>query len=649
MRLITIFILVAFSLISTAQNTVIDVSLLKKNILENPSDTALLGKLQRAVFEARKTIPEDSLNAYCTFLYERSVAIAYNPGIGFAGVVLGNAYNSSGDYTKALYYLFGAEKAFKQLNRPERLARTYNVIGNTYLGLGNIPEQKKYFTWCYEISLKNNLSEPEALGAAGLASCYSSEKNYEEANKWNFIAEKLFLKQKYVIGYVIVRENIADNYCQMQKYDKALEYSALAEKDLSEANFNYASYGCFKGKGIILQKMGRNQEAFDAFKIALDYILKDKANHNIAEIYQLLSGASHKLGKNEEALEFLNLHIQYKDSVFNENSQKQLLDLEKKYETEKKDTEIKILNKENDLNKSELKQRNILIYSASVILLMLVVMVVFITRSNVRKNRINKLLARQKIIIEEKQKEILDSIHYAKRIQDALFAQQELINEYFGSNFIYFNPKDIISGDFYWAQKKDDLLFLAVCDSTGHGVPGAFMSLLNIGFINEAVNEKGLTSPEKIFSYVRQRLINSISKEGQSDGFDGVLLCFDKGKNRITYACANASPLLASIGKIIMLPKDKMPVGKGAHETDFNLYEIDYKSGDMLYLFTDGYADQFGGPDGKKFKYRNLAEFILKISGEELFYQKELLDKKFIEWRGDLEQIDDVCVIGMRL
>ncbi len=268
---------------------------------------------------------------------------------------------------------------------------------------------------------------------------------------------------------------------------------------------------------------------------------------------------------------------------------------------------------------------------------------------------------RQKAIIEEKNKDITDSIQYAKKIQLALMTETNLFNDTFKESFVYFKPKDIVSGDFYWATKKmvsvvnekgvlenQEMVYLAVCDSTGHGVPGAFMSLLNISFLNEAINEKNLITPNDVFNYVRQKLITNISKEGQKDGFDGTLLCINKTTNEVTYSSAFNSPILVTNERLIELDSDRMPVGHGEREDKFSLKKIDVKKGDKLYLFTDGYADQFGGPRGKKFMYKKLNEFIYSVSGLALTKQAELFGKNFDDWKGNLEQIDDVCIIGLK-
>lgn len=258
-------------------------------------------------------------------------------------------------------------------------------------------------------------------------------------------------------------------------------------------------------------------------------------------------------------------------------------------------------------------------------------------------------LEHSKKLIEEKQKEILDSIHYAKRIQSAVITPHGDIARYLSDFFILHLPKDIVSGDFYWATEKNGKFYLAVCDSTGHGVPGSFMSLLNIGFLNEAIMEKGIEMPNDIFTYVRTRLIDSISKDGQKDGFDGILLCFDTLRHTITYAAAHNAPIAMINETLTILPHDKMPVGKGEKDEPFKLYTLPVKTGDCIYLFTDGYVDQFGGPKGKKFKRKQLEALFLKQHPFKPEIQKDALKKAFDDWKGDLEQVDDVLVVGLKL
>ncbi|HAA00839.1 MAG TPA: hypothetical protein DEP18_04905 [Flavobacteriales bacterium] len=260
-------------------------------------------------------------------------------------------------------------------------------------------------------------------------------------------------------------------------------------------------------------------------------------------------------------------------------------------------------------------------------------------------------LNHQKELVEEKNKEITDSINYARRIQYALLAHDDLLKENLPEHFVLFMPKDIVSGDFYWAclhpRGNSNDFYLAVCDSTGHGVPGAFMSLLNISFLNEAINEKTIEEPGKILDHTRRRLIENISQQGQKDGMDGILVRFSEGK--ISFAAANNPPLIIRNGEEIELAADKMPIGQSDRIDPFTTVIPDLQKGDMFYLFTDGYPDQFGGPKGKKFKYRQLYDLLKEIAHLSMTEQRTILESTIENWKGDLEQVDDICVIGIRV
>lgn len=260
----------------------------------------------------------------------------------------------------------------------------------------------------------------------------------------------------------------------------------------------------------------------------------------------------------------------------------------------------------------------------------------------------------QKELIEEKQKEIVDSIKYAQRIQKALLASKTLLDQHLNHYFIFFNPKDLVSGDFYWATHINKKFYFIVADSTGHGVPGAFMSLLNISFLNEAINERKIEKPGDILNYVRQRLIQSLAEDGSSeggkDGMDCSLICFDFTAKKLEYACAHNPVVVIRNNELIELNNDRMPVGKSPKENiGFNTYEFKFEKGDTLYILTDGYADQFGGESGKKLKLKNLKNYLLTNSGVDMQQQEQILSELFYKWKGNLEQIDDVTIAGIKL
>ena len=266
-----------------------------------------------------------------------------------------------------------------------------------------------------------------------------------------------------------------------------------------------------------------------------------------------------------------------------------------------------------------------------------------------------KFVVKQKHLIEEKQKEILDSINYAKRIQYSLLASDKLLNDNLPNHFLFFKPKDVVSGDFYWGSKLSNNDFVLVtADSTGHGVPGSIMSMLNISCLNEAINADKLTQPSDILNATRKKIIEHLSNdgsvEGGKDGMDCSLVNFDFKNKKLIYAAANNPVWIIRDKELIALEANRMPIGK--HDKDsvpFTQREFDLQLGDMVYTLTDGFPDQFGGPKGKKFMYKQLENLLLSISHESMEIQKQKLEDVFKNWKGDLEQVDDVCVVGIKL
>jgi serine phosphatase RsbU (regulator of sigma subunit) len=258
----------------------------------------------------------------------------------------------------------------------------------------------------------------------------------------------------------------------------------------------------------------------------------------------------------------------------------------------------------------------------------------------------------QKQMLETAYVEIKDSIRYAKRIQNALLASDKLLKDYLKEYFIYYKPKDIVSGDFYWAQPKGDWIYMITADCTGHGVPGAFMSLLNISFLNDAISSSSFVAPNDILGEVRKEIIEALrsdgSEEGGKDGMDCVLCAYNFKTRRLLFSAANNPLWICRDKKIIEYRPDKYPVGK--HDRDhepFNLHEVTLQTGDIIYTFTDGYADQFGGPQGKKFKIKQLKELLLSIAHLPMNEQKDVVAKTMRKWKKEVDQIDDILVVGV--
>ncbi|MEQ9186785.1 MAG: SpoIIE family protein phosphatase [Cryomorphaceae bacterium] len=257
--------------------------------------------------------------------------------------------------------------------------------------------------------------------------------------------------------------------------------------------------------------------------------------------------------------------------------------------------------------------------------------------------------------IAELYEQVKDSILYAKRIQEAILPSKEEIKASLQNSMVLFRPKDIVSGDFYWFTEKPDRIIIAAADCTGHGVPGALMSMIGSSLLNEIVNEKGITQPSEILLALKHGVIRALNKHPSSDqtkdGMDIAICSIPKTGNKFDYAGANNPLWMIRDGEIIDYRGDRQPVGIYGDnlDTPYTNHTIEIQDGDSVYIFSDGYADQFGGPSGKKFKYSQFKKLLLQINPESMEKQREILNTRIEEWMGDQEeQIDDILVVGIR-
>lgn len=603
---------------------------------------------------------------------------------GQSALQLGEIYFTKNRLAEALENFHLSLKYSIEVNDLQLKAESLNNIGIIYNRNGNLTKCIAFIEECLKIRMQINDSSGLAQTYNNLGFFYQLRNDYSKASYLvsNAIRLQEKIGDKKGMGYSLV--NFSKIYQHFGKLDSAFIY---AEKS-------------FKAREEAKDKRGMSESLAEMAKIKLDQkdyamaerygtmaLSSSKQNNqvstirNSAETLYKLYRSKNNISK---ALEMHELFVIMKDSFSNERNRKSSLQKEFQIAYEKKLATDSI--KQQEANKvkdaqikaqeSELKQEKTMKFTLYGGTALLLVFGAFMFNrykiTNKQKNIIEQqqvLTKTQNALLAEKQKEIIDSISYAEEIQRTLIANHDFVNQTLPDSFVFYQPKAIVSGDFYWATssvsnevfpvfgsdeiptttKERELFYLAVCDSTGHGVPGAFMSLLNISFLNEAIKEKKIHDPSKVFEHVRKRLIESISKGGRKDGMDGILLCFDITNKMIYYVASNNAPVVISDGLLQHLPTDKMPVGNGEIMEPFKLFNITYKKGDMLYLFTDGYADQFGGPQGKKFKYRQLGELLTEISSLPLQQQKTRVEQRFFDWKGDLEQVDDVCILGVRL
>ncbi|MCB0476657.1 MAG: SpoIIE family protein phosphatase, partial [Crocinitomicaceae bacterium] len=393
------------------------------------------------------------------------------------------------------------------------------------------------------------------------------------------------------------------------------------------------------------------------------------------------------------SLEYFELYITSKDSLEKEENQKEVIRQEYKYEYEKqalqdsiknaeaqkiKDAELaaeKAEGKRLEIQNKQQQQQKYFLFGG--LALALVFGGFIFNRFRVTRKQ-KGIIEEQKEKVDEayeelgeKNQEILDSINYAKRIQSAILPPQKLVKSYLEQSFILYKPKDIVAGDFYWmevlsksSEQEQELILLAACDCTGHGVPGAMVSVVCNNGLNRAVREYGLTDPGKILDKTREIVIQEFEKseEEVKDGMDIAVVSLEQEQegegslaqnscSKLKYSGAHNPLWIIRKGaeEVEEIKADKQPIGRFSNPVPFTTHEISLNSGDTIYIFSDGFADQFGGEKGKKFKAANFKNLLLSVQKESMDKQRELIDQAFEEWKGNLEQLDDVCVIGVRV
>jgi len=615
---------------------------------------------------------------------------------------MGHSFYSKENNTRALESFVKALALYQEQDNKPRISTCYAFMATIYLKQSNYPQALNYYF--KSLSIEENLGNKRgiALCYANMAQVYDHQSAYEKALEYNTRALKINEELGNKIGIANSFLNSGIIYDKQLKKDEALENYLKALKIYEDEGIEQDISRCLTCIGILYFDQAHYPQALEYYNKALEInksignkkemsisflnigtLYNKTGNYKLAEInynkakmlsleindpdnlrlsYEGLSRVYSNTGNYKDAYEN---HVKFKsltDSIFNIENSKQLSDIKTNFEVAKKEAELKAKADAQQLVSNEEKKRQRFITYAIMVVLGIVTVFSFFLYQRFRLTNQQKLIIEeknreteiQKAVIEGHQKETIDSINYAKRIQYALLANKEMLKKHLPQHFVLFNPKDIVSGDFYWAAEHNNKFYLAVCDSTGHGVPGAFMSLLNIGFLNEAIKEQDISQPHEVLNFVRKRLIESIGNEGQRDGMDAILICIDlkpatEKLRSVSYAAAHNTPVLVRNNRIIELQKDKMPVGKGEKTESFSQFRIDFEEGDHLYLFTDGYVDQFGGPNGKKFKNRQLEELLLKSATLPIEKQKQLIAGRLEDWKGGLEQVDDVCVIGIKI
>lgn len=576
---------------------------------------------------------------------------------------LGVVYDCQSNYPKALEFYLKALKIRLELKDMQGLGASYNNVGIVYEKQLNFPKALEYHLKALKI--KQDLGDEQGVSNAynNISIVYKDEHNLKKALEFALkalaISEKLDDKKGIGVNSI----NIGNMYSNEHDYKNAIHYLTKAIGVLKEINDQNSLASAYSYIASVHNDMRNYAEALKFGKLSLQEANAIRAIGIQQIAFQQLSTASAGLNNYREAYAY---HVKFKqltDSIFNADNSKQLGDLKTNFEVEKKAAELKLKAEAEKeklkivANEERKKQQIIIAAITGTLLIVIGFSIVLYKRFRVT-NKQKKIIEvkeqetqHQKHIIEEKQKEIIDSIAYAKRLQEAILPPQAFVSKHCPENFILYQPKDLVAGDFYWMEAMDDMIFIAAADSTGHGVPGAMVSVVCSNALNRAVKEFSLRRTGEILDKCRQLVLETFEKSSTEvkDGMDISLLCIHHSAKSITWSGANNPLWYLQQGEVAVIKADKQPIGKTDVPQPFTTHHIPYVEETIFYLFTDGYADQFGGEKGKKFKYKPFQELLIANYTKPLKEQCKIISHEFDNWKGKLEQVDDVCVIGIKI
>ena len=624
-------------------------------LLEKPDSAIILWKKVQILAEKNLSISSSLKRNYLI-----SLANSLNN--------IGTVYDDQGQVTQALEYYHKSLKINEEISDNVGISSNLNNIGYIYCNQGDFAKALDY----YERSLKIRESQKDKRGIAGtlnnIGNIYYWQNNFSDA--LDYFKKSLKIKEeiedKYGISFSLM--SIASIYDKQGNFKEALDYFKKSLKISEELEDKSGIVHSLYNISNVMIKSGKANEALLYANRSMQISKSLGFPNNIKNSAHTLKEIFRKQNKYKEAFEMYELEIKMRDSINNQETQKATFKKQMQYTFEKKTAldstahakENDIKNAEITASKAEIKVKQNTQYALYIGLILVLVFASFIfNRFKVTQKQ--KLIIeikeletqQQKYLIEEKHKEITDSINYAERIQRSFIATKEILDENLKDHFVFFQPKDVVSGDFYWANKLSNGQFAFVtADSTGHGVPGAIMSLLNITSLEKAIET--YLQPSDILNATRKSIIERLKKDGSAeggkDGMDASLICFDFNNNKLTYSAANNPIWIVRENQLLEFAPDKMPIGKHDRDTEpFTQHEINLKKGDVVYALTDGMPDQFGGPKGKKFMYKQLKELLISISTRSMEIQKQKLSDALNNWKGDMEQIDDITLIGIRV
>jgi serine phosphatase RsbU (regulator of sigma subunit) len=524
-------------------------------------------------------------------------------------ILKGNIFESFGEYEKALNLWLEACKTSREINDIESEGEACSQLGLIYSRLGNLPKALEYFEKGLKIreEMGDILAVASSLNRIGMA--LRQMKRFDESLDYYFQSLEI-RKEKGQTGAIPwTLLGIASTYEEMENFEESLKHYEMGMTGSDKR----CALQCMMGAGRIYSRTGETAQAEEKLENALKMAREFKSLALIADAYAALAANHELLGKHNKALKNFKQYIKVKESYQSNEVQNKISNIEVAHAIERSEQEKEIYR----LKHVELKKA----YD----------------------------------IIEENHREITASINYASRIQKAILPDPREIPWLAKNSFFMYLPRDIVSGDFYWfTELNNNKLILVAADCTGHGVPGSLMSMLGISFLEEIINKREITEPGYILDELRKEVQRALHQKGEReearDGMDISLCVIDRSNKTIQYSGAYNNLYLIRNDELIEYHADRMPIGiYDLGDKNFSSHDIPYLSADIIYMYSDGYSDQFGGQESKKLKSAALKRLLLEIHKQPIKQQKLKLESEFFRWKGKNPQTDDVLIVGLKL
>lgn len=633
---------------------------LLKKLESAPQDTKRVGMLIDLAYEYTNHNFRSSIG-YAGQALELSEKLDYLKGRVDAYNCMADAYWYHSDYEKAQLYYFKSYRINDSIHNKAGIAfALYNIGWIVCIQQHNYKEDH-YLVDAYRIysQLNNRGGLMRCCNALG---SYYSDKYYSSKQRPYFDSALKYFEQGISLAksagqyerVVNFYSNMADLYANMNDFNSALFYNDKAFVASSHISDTTTIVMTSINKANYMVHLKRYNEALPRLLEALDY----SRSHDIRDVelntIDVLIDCYAGMGRYDDAYTYFNRYTEIKDSINKQTYSTNMQEMKSSYELDKAETNLKEQRHLNDIQELKNKQNGYFIFILIGVALAVIVVAVLLFRQNKQKQSANILLKEQNNVIAEKKHEIENSIQYAKGIQNALLPDLPDLAAAFPESFVFYQPKDVVSGDFYWFQQIDDCFYCIAADCTGHGVPGALMSIIGIDKIVQAIFEKKLESPGEILSFLNNEIKSVLKQHNdeakQKDGMDIALLRFGPGRHMVEYAAANRPLYIVREGQIIEYKADKVAIaGFTPANQVYATATVELQKHDSLFIFSDGYADQFGGDSGKKFMTKNLKQLFLEIAGLSANEQFAKVRETFQHWKKEYEQVDDVLVIGINI